>query len=138
MAFGVIQKYPIEITSSLRPQRAVGVSIPFNADAVFRSTYTTAEQIKSNLINYFLTNKGERVFNPTFGSSLREYVFEQLTNQTYSSLEQVIQTDVQQFFLNVTIENLNIYGFEDSNEMQIELTYSVKNFGINDTITLTL
>jgi phage baseplate assembly protein W len=138
MAFGAIQKYPLEVTSSLRPQRAIGVSIPFNADAVFRSTYTTADQIKSNLTNYFLTNKGERVFNPNFGSSIREYVFEQLTNQTYASLEKVIQEDVQQYFPNVTIEALNIYGFEDSNEMQIELTYSVRNFGINDQINITI
>lgn len=138
MAFGAIQKYPLEVTSSLRPQRAIGVSIPFNADAVFNSTYTTAAQIKSNLLNYFLTNRGERVFNPTFGSSIQEYIFEQLNNQTYDNLENMIQTDIQRYFPSVNIENLSIYGFEDSNQLQIELTYSLKNFGINDQITFTL
>ena len=29
--------------------RAVWVSLPFNAEAVFNSTYTTKEQLKSNL-----------------------------------------------------------------------------------------
>jgi phage baseplate assembly protein W len=138
MAFGAIQKYPIEVTSSLRPQRAIGVSIPFNADDVFRPTFTTQEQIKSNLLNYFLTNKGERVFNPFFGSNIRSYIFEQLNNQTYSNLENIIQTDIQRYFPSITVNKLEIYGFEDSNQLQIELYYSVKNFAINDQITFIL
>lgn len=138
MAFGLIQKYPIDITSSLRPVRAVGVSIPFNGSAVFNSTYTTQEQIKSNLINYFLTNRGERVFNPSFGSNLRSYLFEQLNNQTYTNLEYIIQTDLQQYFPSIFVDKLLIYGNEDNNNLQVELYYSVKNFGINDQITLAI
>jgi phage baseplate assembly protein W len=138
MAFGLIQKYPIDVTSSLRPVRAVGVSVPFNGDAVFNSTYTTQQQIKSNLINYFLTNKGERVFNPFFGSNLRSYLFEQLNNQTYTNLEYIIQTDLQQYFPSVFVDKLLIYGNEDNNILQVELYYSVKNFGINDQITLAI
>jgi phage baseplate assembly protein W len=138
MAFGLIQKYPIDITSSLRPVRAVGVSIPFNGSAVFNSTYTTQEQIKSNLINYFLTNRGERVFNPSFGSNLRSYLFEQLNSQTYTNLEYIIQTDLQQYFPSIFVDKLLIYGNEDNNNLQVELYYSVKNFGINDQITLAI
>jgi phage baseplate assembly protein W len=134
MAQIIQNKFPIDSNA----RKAVGFGFPLNGDAVFVPTYQTRDQIRANLINYLLTNKGERVFNPNFGSSIREYVFEQLTNQTYASLEKVIQEDVQQYFPNVTIEALNIYGFEDSNEMQIELTYSVRNFGINDQINITI
>ncbi len=43
---------------------AIGVSLPFNGPAgPFNKTYSTADQIKSNLVNLLLTNKGERVFN---------------------------------------------------------------------------
>jgi phage baseplate assembly protein W len=138
MAFGAIRKFPIEVTSSLRPQRAIGVSIPFNSPGVFYSTYTTKDQLKSNILNYFLTNKGERIFNPTFGSNIRNYLFEQLTIQNYDNLEFMIQEDMKKYFPNVTVDKLEIFGFEDSNTLQVNISYSVKDFGINDQIILTI
>jgi phage baseplate assembly protein W len=138
MAFGAIQKFPIEVTSSLRPQRAIGVSIPFNAPNVFFSTYITKDQIKSNILNYFYTNKGERVFNTTFGSNIRSYLFEQINNNTFDNLENMIQTDMQFYFPNVTVDKLEIYGFEDNNQIQLTLSYSIKNFDLNDQLTLIL
>jgi len=138
MAFGAIRKFPIEVTSSLRPQRAIGVSIPFNSPGVFYSTYTTKDQLKSNILNYFLTNKGERVFNPTFGSNIRNYLFEQLTTQNYDGLEFMIQEDIKKYFPNVTVNSLEVFGFEDSNTLQVNISYSVKDFGINDQIILNI
>ena len=138
MAFGAIRKFPIEVTSSLRQQRAIGVSIPFNAPGVFYSTYTTKDQLKSNILNYFNTNKGERVFNPNFGSNIRNYVFEQLTTQNYDSLEFMIQEDMKRYFPNINVTKLEIFGFEDSNTLQVNISYSIKDFGINDQLTLTI
>ena len=62
MARIINSKYPIDSIA----RKAVGVSLPFNGPAVFNPTFTTREQTKSNLINYLLTNLGERVFNPNF------------------------------------------------------------------------
>ena len=56
MAFGAKQISPIDFNKSA----AVGVDLPFNAPGVFRSNFTTKQAIKNNLINYFLTNPGER------------------------------------------------------------------------------
>ena len=64
------------------PTVGIGLSVPFQSsansgsDAVFNINYTSAEQIKYNVINYFLTSKGERIFNPSFGSNIRGYLFE--------------------------------------------------------------
>ena len=47
------------------PTVGIGLSVPFQStatsgsDAIFNINYTTAEQVKYNLINYFLTSKGE-------------------------------------------------------------------------------
>ncbi len=60
MAFSPQQIYPIDFNDSA----AVGVDLPLNAPAVFRPNYTTKEAIKNNLINYYLTNQGERPLNP--------------------------------------------------------------------------
>ena len=59
MAFGAIQQFP----NDTRPRVGIGVNIPFNEGGVFTPNYTTADSIKNNLINYFLTNPGERPGN---------------------------------------------------------------------------
>lgn len=134
MAFRVANKFPIDTQA----RRAVGVSLPFSAGAVFNSTYTTASQLKSNLINYFMTNPGERYMNPSFGAGLTRRVFDQLVDLNFETLKQQIQKDLNTYFPAVTIGNLEVYGNEDLNILKVELTYSVNTFGITDTINLTL
>ena len=76
MAFEAQQIFPIDFNKSA----AVGINLPFSAPGVFKSNYTTKEAIKSSLINYFLTNPGERYMNPTFGGGLRDFIFEQISD----------------------------------------------------------
>ena len=66
MAFGVRRVYP----NDLRPRVAIGVNLPFSAPGVFQPNYQTKDAIRNNLINYFLTNPGERIENPLFGPVL--------------------------------------------------------------------
>ena len=76
MAFIISSKFPVDTL----PDVAVGVSIPFTGKAVFNQTFITKDQIKSNLINFFLTNKGERYLNPGFGGDLRATLFESISD----------------------------------------------------------
>jgi hypothetical protein len=76
--------YRVENTGSLDYQLAIGVSLPFNADGVFNPTYTSTEQIRANLINFILTNKGERPLNATYGSDIRKYLFSEITDSSYA------------------------------------------------------
>ena len=67
--------------------RAIGVSLPFNGEGVFNSTYTTNEQVKSNLLNVILTEPGERVFKPNFGVGLRSHLFENNVNKENDAIQ---------------------------------------------------
>ena len=116
---------------------AVGVDIPFNASGVFRSNYTTKQAIKNNLINYFLTNPGERPLNPTFGGGLRAFIFEQIANENLSLLKETIQANLVKFFSSISILNLEILKNKDENNINIQLSYSVNNTNIQDTLELT-
>ena len=70
-----------------------------DGNAVFTPTFTTREQTKSNILNYLLTNKGERVFNPTFGGDLRNLLFEGMIEETtQDELLLMIQDQIGQFF----------------------------------------
>jgi hypothetical protein len=88
MAYGLKKISPLD----LKPSTAIGVALPFSAENVFSSVYTTKDQTKYNIINFLLTDPRERVFNPTFGAGLRSRLFEQIDQQTFDELKQSIQT----------------------------------------------
>ena len=132
MAFGAQQIFPIDLNKSA----AVGVDLPFNANSVFRSNYTTAKATKNNLLNYFLTNPGERPLNPSFGAGLRAFIFEQIATENLDFLQRDIESKLKIFFTNISILNLEILRQEDNNTITVSLTYSIKRTNIKDTIEI--
>ena len=134
MAYIIQNKFPIDT----QPDTALGFKIIFNGDAIFVPTYTTKDQLKQNLINWFLTNRGERYMNPNFGADLREVIFEGIIEEDLNLLKQRLQNEVNVLFPAVKIMELKILQNEDQNQIRIELTYNVINFGIEDQIELTL
>jgi len=133
MAFGFRQVAPIDS----RPGVAVGVSVSFNGSAVFVPTYTTKDAIKNNLINYLLTNKGDRYDNPSFGGDLRKFVFEQLSDTTIDSIKEDIVTTIQIYFPTVEISNVSILRQPDLNQILVEIYYTVTNTGQADNLLIT-
>ena len=132
MAFGAKKIFPIDF----KPGTAVGIGLPFNAPAVFSSTYTTKDAIRNNLLNFFLTNKTERYLNPNFGANLRAFIFQQITEGNTEGLKQDIQSQLNLYFPNVLVASLNIDSIPDLNQISIELTYNVIDTGISDNINI--
>ena len=134
MARIIQSKFPID----LQPSRAVGFGFPLNGDAVFVPTFFTRDQIKANMINYLLTNKGERVFRPNFGADLRNLLFEQILDVTSDDLKANIQSDISQFFPNVEVVEIEFNNQPDENTVNFTLKYRIVNFGIEDSVNILL
>ena len=132
MAFGATKIFP----NDLRPSVAIGFNLPMNEGGVFTPNYQTKEAIKNNLINYFLTNPGERPGNPTFGAGLRVFIFTQIDSQDLSYIKDDIQEKILTFFPDIIIQEITVLPTERSNQIQINITYSVKDTGINDALSL--
>jgi len=132
MARIIDNKFPIDLTPSV----AVGYGFPLDGPAVFLPTFTTREQTKANLLNYLLTNKGERVFNPLFGGDLRNLLFEGIIESTQSELLLMIQDQIGQFFPTVKIEDIKFENDKDRNTINFILTYQIINFGVTDTLNI--
>jgi len=132
MAFNEKKIYPIDT----KPSVAVGINLPFNGDAVFNSNYLTKDAIKANLINFFLTNNNERYLNNTFGANLREFIFEQITNDNISFLKEDIQSKINKYFSNIKINSLEINQYSDTNSINVVLFYEIPNTGINDKLEI--
>ena len=132
MAFNVQQINPLD----LQPRKAVGVKLPFSSRSVFTSTYTTQDALKSNLINFLLTNKGERFLNPNFGANIRALLFEQLTSEIQDTVSAVIRSGIQTYFNNVNIQTLNVIESPDTNAITIFMRYTVDFTNIQDELVI--
>ncbi len=132
MAFGARRVFP----NDLRPRVAIGVNIPLSGPIAFEPNYQTKDAIRNNLINFLLTNPGERFDNPTFGAGLRNYIFSQVENKNLEFIREDVQDKVNQNFPNIDIEELEVFATENTNTIKINLIYSIPNTGINDTLEL--
>ncbi len=132
MAFGAKQIFP----NDTRARVAIGVDLPLNGEVAFRPNYQTKNAIKNNLINYFLTNPGERPGNPEFGAGLREYIFTQITDDNLDFLKEDIQDKLATYFPRVVVEAVEVTADHDRNTIKVSIKYFVANTDINDTVEL--
>ena len=118
------------------PNVGVGLGLPFSAPGVFQLTYSSAAALKNNLINYLLTEAGERWDNPTFGAGLRKYLFEQIANNNLESIQEDLSSKISQTFPQVTLNKVEVIGNPDTNTVTANIYYSVNNQSITDQIEI--
>lgn len=114
----------------------VGISLPMSATNVFPTTFSTKEQIKSNLLNFILTNKGERLYRPNFGTDIRKKLFE--PNVDFEVFKQVIYDDIGKEFIDVLdMEDIVIESDIKTDVVSIAIVYRLKSEYESDLIQLT-
>tara|TARA_R110000765_G_scaffold260983_1_gene361056 strand:- start:173 stop:592 length:420 start_codon:yes stop_codon:yes gene_type:complete len=100
---------------------AIGVTFPFNGNAVFNSSFSTKEQVKSNLLNVLLTDPGERVMEPTFGVGVKRLLFEQNINE--EDLKERINNQTLLYVPEIEIIKMTTEFIADDHTLFIRLTY---------------
>ena len=134
MAQIISNKSPID----LNKRKAIGFGFPLNGDAVFVPTYQTKDQIQADLINFCLTNKGERVFNPNFGLDLRTLLFDNITDSSLEELKELVSTGISNSFPQIKIKNIEFLKEHDLNTINFILNYEMELFGIEDELNIEL
>jgi phage baseplate assembly protein W len=118
-----IRVNPLDLQGNI----AIGVSLPFNGPSgPFNSTYSTKDQIKSNLINLLLTNKGERIMNPEFGVDLSTVLFEQITSDTNIIIQDLIRSNVEIFIPEIQLTEILVDQDTSQNQNTISVTVKYK------------
>lgn len=135
---------PYRIETLVLPQernQPLSVKFPFNGKGIFRSSYTTNDQARTNLISLLLTTKGERRLQPNFGTNIPAALFDPITEQTSDFLKQDITESINFWLPYLQINNVTVITpFDDSslNENTIKITVSVAVTNTNSNITVTL
>lgn len=120
----------------LSPSIGVGIKVPFDGPTGINTLYTTQETIKSNLINYLLTNQKERPFNPTFGAGLSGILFEPLTEKTVDTVKEIITNGISDNFEKIQILDLTVGASDTDQTLRIYLKYTITNTNIEDELLI--
>ena len=94
------------------------------------------DAIKANLINYFLTNKGERFLNPEFGSNIRRLLFENITEENLAEIEAVVADDLEKYFPRVKPTVIQLASNPDTNTIVFFLRYAIVDTNIEDELII--
>jgi phage baseplate assembly protein W len=127
-----IRVNPLDLQKNI----AIGVSLPFNAPGVFNSTFTTKDQIKSNLVNLLLTSTGERIMNPNFGTLLKRFLFEGITDSNLESLKDNLLNSISIYIPDITVTNIIITPNTDYNSIDLNIDYVVNISNTPDQVTV--
>tara|TARA_R110002020_G_scaffold188465_2_gene387143 strand:- start:1646 stop:2047 length:402 start_codon:yes stop_codon:yes gene_type:complete len=108
-------------------------------------TKTIGELAKQNLKMLVLTNPGERVMIPEFGSGIRRLLFENPDGKLDSTIRSRIFQQVDRYMPYIKISGIKIFPATDAQNhnqdfhtLSVIINYTVDNFGITDFLKLDL
>ena len=111
---------------------SVGIDFPFarvpNRDGYFKTTKTTVESIKNNIKLLLQTQQGERVFQPSLGMNLKQFLFEQITEDTSIQIENNIVDVFETWLPFVELRDIQINtDNQHKNKIDINITFNIKS-----------
>ena len=69
-------------------------------------------------------------------AGLRAYIFKAISLQNFDFIKEDIQEKIRQNFPNIEVDEVEVIRTTSENTIQINITYSIPNTGINDTLEL--
>jgi hypothetical protein len=116
---------------------------PSSTDGFYALTKNLRENTKQSLKMIVLTTPGERIMNPSFGVGVRQYLFENYTNNLARSFKARLFEQVKKYlplveivdvkFLNSAKEDTSNSSL-DPNVLAIEISYAITNLNIYDSL----
>ena len=104
-------------------------------------TETDNKAIKADLLHLLLTRKGQRLYNPEFGTRLLEYIYEPYDELTFSDIRNEIDNAVNIYLPQVRLNDLVVEP-SPLNEYAVLLTidYTITDdiFEMSDLIQINL
>ena len=84
-----------------------------------------ASAIKQAIVSLLLTNKGERLMNPRYGSDIRSYLFEPMDYGTANQIKNNIRDTIETFEPRIRVLRISATPNFDDNGFDVEMTYEI-------------
>jgi len=90
--------------------------------------------IKADLMHLIITRKGQRLYNPDFGTDLLKYIFEPEDGLTLNNVKDEVNTSVKKYLPNLKINNLTVEQSTESDYAAVvRIDYTITNDVFNAT-----
>ena len=119
----------------------LSVKLPITKDDIsgFSMLDNFQDLMRQNLKMLVLTSKGERIMEPEFGVGIRNYLFENFNNSTFTNIDRNIREQVEQFMPVIRIIDVAFDSSDiDSNKLGISIFYRVPDIGFQDLLEFTI
>ena len=83
--------------------------------------------VKRGIKNVLMTQNGERLFNPEFGSGIRNLLFEQMTDLTAQRLESEVRSAITSWEDRAELLAIIVTPEEEYNRYRVAVTFRVIN-----------
>lgn len=125
----IIKRFQTITSTQRKEQVYADIATNLNVDVNRRDLVLdiNEEAVKQSIRNILLTDKGERLFNPIFGSSIRALLFENITPQTESSMRDYIETAIDNFEPRANIIDIIVSALPEINAYSATIVFSVIN-----------
>ena len=97
--------------------------------------------IKADLMHLILTRKGQRLYNPDFGTDLLKYIFEPQDGLTLGGIKEEINTVVKKYLPNLQINNVLVEQSTESDYAAVvRIDYTITNnvFNVTDFVIINI
>jgi|TARA_R110000803_G_scaffold55379_2_gene112293 phage baseplate assembly protein W len=124
------------------PSKYININFPFkDSDEGFYVdiTSTSKDAIKADLLHLLLTNKGERLYMPDFGSDLKKFIFEMNDQITHEEIKTNLNDTIKKYIPNLQIDSITFENIEVEEAIKVILSYTITEgvFSSTDTIDIT-
>ena len=104
-------------------------------------TEQDSQAIKADLLHLILTRRGQRLYNPDFGTDLMRFIFEPNDAMTEQGIKDEIRTVVKRFLPNLKLDEIIIAASPESEYAAVvTISYTISDdvFTSSDVIVIKL
>lgn len=94
--------------------------------------------IRQSICDIIMTRRGERCFNPLYGSNIPRLLFEKINIVTSLQIKDEIERVLQNWEPRIKILGIQIQPFEDENRYEVNINYLILNLDKRDSLELSL
>lgn len=94
----------------------------------FLAKVTNEEDIKQSIRNIIYTRRGERFYNPGFGSTIMSSLFNPLDVTTIMSIKNSVAESINNFEPRAILYDVSVTPYENENSVVIGITFGIRNF----------
>ena len=131
--------------------KSYNIKFPLSDDSktngLFEMCNITTDAYGSDLMLLLLTEKGERYYQPDYGTNLNKFLFEPNDDLTQDDIVNDIKKTVSTFIPSLTINSVNFYWKDDQNtknalidagelDLEISFTYTDELFSEDGKVTI--